>query len=145
MLTTGSASVQRGLCSMQQLQQPCMLFQKRLLHTSPELVTCSTLCSSRCACRYLVAEAPASNTIFVAFMGTKVRRDLAANANVIHEPVWPEDLQGEAAKVRSEQVYTSAFPSWLLGPICWVASSSGQRWVLSALSAQDAQAVTAEC
>ena len=23
-------------------------------------------------------------------MGTKVRRDLATNANVIHEPVWPE-------------------------------------------------------
>ena len=41
-------------------------------------------------CRYLIAEAPGSDAIYVAFMGTKVRRDLATNANVIHEAIWPE-------------------------------------------------------
>lgn len=29
--------------------------------------------------------------LYVAFMGTKQRRDLVANAQVIQDPVWPED------------------------------------------------------
>ncbi|CAL8465334.1 g4869 [Coccomyxa elongata] len=33
----------------------------------------------------------ADGALYVAFMGTKQRRDLVANAQVIQEPVWPED------------------------------------------------------
>ena len=42
--------------------------------------------------------------LYVAFMGTKQRRDLVANAQVIQDPVWPEDataLQDSASQVHS--------------------------------------------
>lgn len=38
--------------------------------------------------RYLIAEG--EGRLYVAFMGTKQRRDLVANANILQEPVWPE-------------------------------------------------------
>ena len=40
--------------------------------------------------RYLLAEA--GDALVVTFMGTKQRRDLLTNANLILEPVWPEDV-----------------------------------------------------
>eukprot|EP00884_Botryococcus_braunii_P014665 jgi/Botrbrau1/2319/Bobra.39_1s0008.1 len=38
--------------------------------------------------RYLLAEG--EGRMYVAFMGTKQRRDLVTNANILQEPVWPE-------------------------------------------------------
>ncbi len=40
-------------------------------------------------CRSVIGEA--DGALYVAFMGTKQRRDLVANAQVIQDPVWPED------------------------------------------------------
>lgn len=40
------------------------------------------------ASRYLLAEG--ERTVYVAFMGTKVRRDLITNAAVIQELLWKE-------------------------------------------------------
>ncbi|KAK9832529.1 hypothetical protein WJX81_006107 [Elliptochloris bilobata] len=40
--------------------------------------------------RYLLAEA--GDALVVTFMGTKQRRDLLTNANLILEPVWPQDV-----------------------------------------------------
>lgn len=31
----------------------------------------------------------------MAFMGTKQRRDLVTNAQVLQEPIWPEDLTSD--------------------------------------------------
>jgi hypothetical protein len=44
--------------------------------------------SALCTCRYSVAEG--ENKLYVAFMGTKQRRDLVANANILQEPIWPD-------------------------------------------------------
>ena len=40
-----------------------------------------------CACRVLVAEG--EDALYVAFMGTKQRRDLLTNANAVLVPLWP--------------------------------------------------------
>ena len=42
------------------------------------------------ACRCLLGEA--DGALYMAFMGTKQRRDLVTNAQVLQEAVWPEDL-----------------------------------------------------
>lgn len=47
--------------------------------------------------RYLLAEA--GDALVVTFMGTKQRRDLLTNANVILEPVWPADVAAGAPPV----------------------------------------------
>lgn len=47
-------------------------------------------CQGWCRRRYLLAEA--GDALVVTFMGTKQRRDLLTNANLILEPVWPEDV-----------------------------------------------------
>ena len=39
-------------------------------------------------CRYMIASD--KDTMYVSFMGTKQRRDLAANAAVLQEPLWPD-------------------------------------------------------
>ena len=38
--------------------------------------------------RYVLSET--KETLYVAFMGTKQRRDLIANASVIQDAVWPQ-------------------------------------------------------
>ena len=40
--------------------------------------------------RCLLGEA--DGALYMAFMGTKQRRDLVTNAQVLQEPIWPEDL-----------------------------------------------------
>lgn len=54
-----------------------------------KLTPCSS-CQGGCRRRYLLAEA--GDALVVTFMGTKQRRDLLTNANLILEPVWPEDV-----------------------------------------------------
>ena len=43
--------------------------------------------------RCLLGEA--DGALYMAFMGTKQRRDLVTNAQVLQEPIWPEDLTSE--------------------------------------------------
>ena len=43
-----------------------------------------------CAGRCLLGEA--DGALYMAFMGTKQRRDLVTNAQVLQEPIWPEDV-----------------------------------------------------
>ena len=40
-------------------------------------------------CRYMVAEGP--DALYVCFMGTKQRRDLIVNANLVQQPLWSMD------------------------------------------------------
>ena len=53
-----------------------------------------------CACRVLVAEG--SDALYVAFMGTKQRRDLLTNANAVLVPLWP--ASGASGDQRKRQV-----------------------------------------
>ena len=39
-------------------------------------------------CRYLLAES--KDAVYVSFIGTKQRRDIMTNANIMQEPLWPE-------------------------------------------------------
>ena len=48
--------------------------------------------------------AEAEDALYVAFMGTKQRRDLVANAQVMQDPVWPEEAA--AAGGQDAQVVT---------------------------------------
>ena len=43
--------------------------------------------------RCLLGEA--DGALYMAFMGTKQRRDLVTNAQVLQEPIWPEDLTSD--------------------------------------------------
>ena len=53
-----------------------------------------------CACRVLVAEG--SDALYVAFMGTKQRRDLLTNANAVLMPLWhTSGVQGQVSLVSS--------------------------------------------
>ncbi|KAK9820296.1 hypothetical protein WJX72_008693 [[Myrmecia] bisecta] len=49
--------------------------------------------------RYLVAEG--GDALYVAFMGTKARRDLLTNANVVLEPLWPDEQPSAEGPVPS--------------------------------------------
>lgn len=57
----------------------------------------------------------------MAFMGTKQRRDLVANAQVIQDPVWPEDaaiLQDSASQVHcSVRLPTLKDPNHIFCPL----------------------------
>ena len=48
--------------------------------------------------RYVLSES--KDTLYVAFMGTKQRRDLIANASFIQEPVWPLEDKSDAAHAK---------------------------------------------
>ena len=43
--------------------------------------------------RCLLGEA--DGALYMAFMGTKQRRDLVTNAQVLQEPIWPEDMASD--------------------------------------------------
>ena len=89
-----------------------LLYSQRchiVVHTGACIIACSPL-ASRCrmlsglscrvgsACsaatgRCLLGEA--DGALYMAFMGTKQRRDLVTNAQVLQEPIWPEDFMSE--------------------------------------------------
>ena len=49
-------------------------------------------------CRYMVAES--NDALYVAFMGTKQMRDMAANANISLSALWP--TEGAEEQVRAD-------------------------------------------
>ena len=55
--------------------------------------------------RCIMAEA--EGALYVAFMGTKQRRDLVANAQVMQDPVWPEEA---AAAAGGQDAQVGALP-----------------------------------
>ncbi len=62
--------------------------------------------------RCIMAEA--DGALYVAFMGTKQRRDLVANAQVMQDPVWPD----QAAGLADAQVTLSVPSGTSHGPCC---------------------------
>lgn len=51
----------------------------------------------RVLCRYLVAEG--ESTVYVALMGTKVKRDLVTNAAILQELLWKEHRLSIEARI----------------------------------------------
>ena len=45
--------------------------------------------------RYLLAES--KDALYVAFVGTKQRRDIMTNANIMHEAMWPKRTHANGA------------------------------------------------
>ena len=74
-----------GLPGLQPLAPRCRM---RLIASCRLGLACFPL-SDRC----LLGEA--DGALYMAFMGTKQRRDLVTNAQVLQEPIWPEDLTSE--------------------------------------------------
>lgn len=61
------------------------------------------------ACRVLVAEG--GDALYVAFMGTKQRRDLLTNANAVLVPLWPasgDQGEGQVSAIVSASFRLSA-------------------------------------
>ena len=52
-------------------------------------------------CRYMVAES--GDALYVAFMGTKQMRDMAANANMSLSALWP--TEGAGKQVRADMSF----------------------------------------
>ena len=46
--------------------------------------------------RYLLAES--KDVLYVAFVGTKQRRDIMTNANIMHEAMWPTSVSIDGAQ-----------------------------------------------
>lgn len=74
-------------------------------HVFAPVLTCA------CGCfRYLIAEG--EGRMYVAFMGTKQRRDLVTNANILQEPVWPElveTLDDDDFRINVSSAFWSSF------------------------------------
>lgn len=51
------------------------------------------------AFRYLLAES--EEALYVAFIGTKQRRDIMTNANIMQQPLWPDSPASSSAQVSS--------------------------------------------
>lgn len=84
-------------------------------------------CSSRMlfSCRCIVGEA--DGALYVAFMGTKQRRDLVANAQVMQDPVWPEDAAAFQDTTSQAHIFLhvpSATCPWSSAPFRLVATSN---------------------
>ena len=58
--------------------------------------------------RCLLGEA--DGALYMAFMGTKQRRDLVTNAQVLQEPIWPEDLFPDHQDVSQVALHTALRP-----------------------------------
>ena len=67
----------------------------------------SSLLRLLCAGRRLLGEA--DGALYMAFMGTKQRRDLVTNAQVLQEPVWPEDLVPDAQDASQVGMHTACW------------------------------------
>lgn len=52
-----------------------------------------------CIFRYLLAES--EEALYVAFIGTKQRRDIMTNANIMQQPLWPDSPASSSAQVSS--------------------------------------------
>ena len=63
-----------------------------------------SLQGSRC----LLGEA--DGALYMAFMGTKQRRDLVTNAQVLQEPIWPEDLSSDQQDASQVALHTALRP-----------------------------------
>ena len=57
--------------------------------------------------RCLLGEA--DGALYMAFMGTKQRRDLVTNAQVLQEPLWPEDLTPDAQDASQVDLHTAVW------------------------------------
>lgn len=68
-----------------------------------------------CAGRCLLGEA--DGALYMAFMGTKQRRDLVTNAQVLQEPIWPEDVSPDSQDASQVALRISS------QPLHWVLSS----------------------
>ena len=77
--------------------------------------------------RYLLAES--ADTLYVAFMGTKFRRDLVTNANVFMEPIWPDELDQPSAAA-AHRGYLGRARGIPIEQIYEFAASQGRRLVL---------------
>ena len=64
----------------------------------------SVIARSRC----LLGEA--DGALYMAFMGTKQRRDLVTNAQVLQEPIWPEDLSSDQQDASQVALHTALRP-----------------------------------
>ena len=60
------------------------------------------------ACRCLLGEA--DGALYMAFMGTKQRRDLVTNAQVLQEPIWPEDVSPDSQDASQVARHISSQP-----------------------------------
>ena len=66
-------------------------------------------------CRCLLGEA--DGALYMAFMGTKQRRDLVTNAQVLQEAIWPEDLVSDTQNASQVALHsTPGICDGLIGP-----------------------------
>lgn len=59
----------------------------------------ATLLKLRLVFRYLLAES--EEALYVAFIGTKQRRDIMTNANIMQQPLWPDSSPSPSGQVGS--------------------------------------------
>jgi hypothetical protein len=72
--------------------------------------------------------AEADGALYVVFMGTKQRRDLVANAQVMQDPVWPQAAPGLGRDPPAPPQQDPSAPQVLPPPCQNLAHSAGPWW-----------------
>ena len=76
----------------------------QLVHCSCSGLLCrlASAMGTRAACRYAVADSP--EALYVAFVGTKQRRDYWTLAAIRQQPMWPEDSSEAVSRMKAPAV-----------------------------------------